>query len=281
MRGEPIPWKGSKLTPNIGLSPDQSDDIRGGMGLAGVANLRRFVEEGGLFIAIQGVSRLPIEMGMLNDVSVDESRTLVTAGSIFNSRFVDRKSPIAYGYEETLAIYFSQSPLFKIAKIPTGEDDEDVQPGKKPSGRGSASDPDVIQARPLPPEKPKKDKSKEEKPKDEYEGLTDYAKLFLGAYLTPRELRPRVILRFAKEEKNLLASGMISGGSELADRPVIIDSPLGKGHVLLFATNPMWRHTTQGEFFLLFNAFLNFDHLDAGREMGSAGGTRRVGKAGE
>jgi hypothetical protein len=28
----------------------------------------------------------------------------------------------------------------------------------------------------------------------------------------------------------------------------------------------MWRHQTQGEFFLLFNAALNFDHLGAGRE---------------
>jgi hypothetical protein len=281
MRGDPIPWKGSKLTPNIGLSPDQTDDIRGGMGLSGVANLRRFVEEGGLFIPIQGVGRLPIDMGMLNDVSVDESRTLVTAGSIFNSRFVDRKSPIAYGYGETLPIYFSQSPLFKIAKIPSGEEEEEPAPGKKPSGRGTQSDLDVIQGRPLPPEKPKKDKSKEDKPKDEYEGLTDYAKLFLGPYLTPRELRPRVILRFAKEEKYLLASGMLAGGSELADRPAVIDAPLGKGHVLLFATNPMWRHTTQGEFFLLFNAFLNWDHLDVGREVGSAGGTRRAGKAEE
>src|SRR5205085_6717316 len=30
MRGEALPWKGSKLTPSFGLSPDQSDDIRGG-----------------------------------------------------------------------------------------------------------------------------------------------------------------------------------------------------------------------------------------------------------
>jgi hypothetical protein len=33
----------------------------------------------------------------------------------------------------------------------------------------------------------------------------------------------------------------------------------------MFATNPMWRHQTQGEFFLLFNAALNFDNLGVGR----------------
>jgi len=38
--------------------------------------------------------------------------------------------------------------------------------------------------------------------------------------------------------------------------------------VVMFATNPMWRHQTQGEFFLIFNAALNYDNLDAGRGEG-------------
>ena len=95
---------------------------------------------------------------------------------------------------------------------------------------------------------------------------TEEQKLFGGAYLTPKELRPRVILRFAKEEKNLLVSGLLAGGSELANRPAVIDAPLGKGHVVLFANNPMWRHQTHGSFFLLFNAMMNFDHLDVGKK---------------
>ena len=52
MRGDPIPWKQSELTPNMGLSPDQSDDIRGGMGLPGVMNLQKFVQDGGLFMVV-------------------------------------------------------------------------------------------------------------------------------------------------------------------------------------------------------------------------------------
>ena len=36
MRGDPIPWKGSALTPAMANSPDQADDIRGGIGLTGV-----------------------------------------------------------------------------------------------------------------------------------------------------------------------------------------------------------------------------------------------------
>jgi hypothetical protein len=34
-------------------------------------------------------------------------------------------------------------------------------------------------------------------------------------------LRPRVVLRFATDEKNLLISGMLAGGNELANRPAI------------------------------------------------------------
>jgi hypothetical protein len=88
---------------------------------------------------------------------------------------------------------------------------------------------------------------------------------FVGSAIPPANMRPRVVLRFAQDEKNLLVSGMLAGGSELAGRPAVLDVPVGRGHVVFFATNPMWRHQTQGAFFLLFNAALHFNHLGAGR----------------
>ena len=48
-------------------------------------------------------------------MSIQEPRQLQARGSIFNARFTDRKSPIAYGYDETLPIYFNQAPLFQVA----------------------------------------------------------------------------------------------------------------------------------------------------------------------
>ena len=90
----------------------------------------------------------------------------------------------------------------------------------------------------------------------------------------PPQLRPRVVLRFASDEKNLLISGMLAGGNELANRPAIVDVPVGRGHVVMFATNPMWRHQTQGEFFLVFNAALNYDNLSVGRSEGRGQGQR-------
>src|SRR5205085_992985 len=95
------------------------------------------------------------------------------------------------------------------------------------------------------------------------DGIPPELQQIAGA-IPPANMRPRVILRFASDEKNLLLSGMLAGGSELIGKPAVVDVPVGKGHVVMFATNPMWRHQTQGEFFLLFNAALHFNHLDAG-----------------
>jgi hypothetical protein len=99
----------------------------------------------------------------------------------------------------------------------------------------------------------------------------------LGAFYVPPAERPRVILRFASDEKNLLISGMLAGGSELANAPAVIDVPVGKGHIVMFATNPMWRHQNHGSFFLIWNAALNFDSLNTERPAPAA--PRRPGGA--
>jgi hypothetical protein len=58
---------------------------------------------------------------------------------------------------------------------------------------------------------------------------------------------------------------MLTGGSELAGKAAVVDVPVGRGHVVMFANNPMWRHETHGSFSLLFNAILNYDNLGVGR----------------
>ena len=73
-----------------------------------------------------------------------------------------------------------------------------------------------------------------------------------------------MVLRWA-DAGDLLVSGLLDGGGELAQHPAVIDVPSGKGHVVLFSNNPVWRGETHGSSFLVFNALLNFDSLDAGR----------------
>src|SRR5438874_274182 len=261
MRGAPIPWKGSEVTPNMGLGPDQTCDMRGGMSLRGVLNLQKFVEEGGLFIPITNCARVPIDYGIVSGVSVQEPRQLQARGSVYNATFSDRRSPIAYGYPETLPIYLNQAPLFQVAAgggFGGGGEGGGGGASGRPSGRGTLTDPDIVQAMPQAEPAPQRSPGGEQ--------LTDEQRLQQGPFFTPPALRPRVVLRFASDEKNLLISGMLAGGSELANAPAVVDVTVGQGHVVMFANNPMWRHQTQGSFFLLFNAALNYDHLNVGRE---------------
>jgi len=255
----PLPWQKSDLTPNMGDSPDTTADMRGGMGIIGVANLQKFIEGGGLFVTIGSNAAIPIDFGITEGVSISESRTLQARGSVINATFADRKSPIAYGYDEKLAVYFNQAPLLQVSALGGfgggGGGGQGGQAQGRPTGRGSATDPDVPQGRApvvLPPVNPNAD------------GIPEEFRSQLAGQLPPANLRPRIVLRFAAE-RDLLVSGMLAGGSELANRPAVVDIPVGKGHVVMFANNPMWRHQTHGSFALLFNAALNFDNLGAGR----------------
>ncbi len=254
----PIPWKSSELTPNMGLSPDQTDDIRGGMGIQGVANLQKFIEGGGLFVTVGGNASIPIDFGIASGVAIQDSNQLQARGSVLNATFADRRSPIAYGYDETLAVYFNQSPIFQVGGGGFGGGGGGGQGGPgggagagRPTGRGTISDPDIVQGR---------------KPLEPAPSGGGGAGLGQGQGQPqpPASSQPRIILRFAAE-RELLVSGMLAGGSELANRPAIVDVPVGKGHVVMFANNPMWRHQTHGSFSLLFNAILNYDNLGVGR----------------
>jgi hypothetical protein len=71
------------------------------------------------------------------------------------------------------------------------------------------------------------------------------------------------------DSRDLLVSGLLDGGSEIAQRPMVIDVPVDRGHVVLFSNNPIWRGETQGSYFMVLNAILNFDSLDAGRKLDS------------
>ncbi len=265
----PIPWKNTPLTPNLG-GVDQTDDLRGGLGFEGLANLKKFIEDGGVFIPITASANIPVELGITWGVSITEARQLQARGAVFNATLEDKGSPIAYGYDDTLAVYFNQAPVFRVSLAPPGGFGGFFggdAPGSRPSGRGSAADPDIPQARPYnPPERePRRSRAQQELYID-----PDLRQLLSGTIPPPR-MWPRVVLRFA-EEKDLWVSGMLAGASELANTPAVVDVPVGRGHVVLFANNPMWRQQTHGSFMLLLNAALHFDNLHVGRKPPAAEG---------
>lgn len=262
MVGVPIPWKGSALTPNLADSPDTTDDMRGGMGLAGMMHIKEFVEQGGLFITIGGNASIPLDYGLIDGVQIVAARELKAQGAVLNTVFSDKKSPIAYGYGHKLAVYFNQTPILNVSAN-AGFGGAANQFGDAPigreTGRGTPTDPDIVQGRAYVAPEPRPELRPGEEPP-----VPEEMREFMRNMMPPPNMRPRIVARFAPEN-DLFVSGMLAGAKELAGHPSVIDVPLGKGHVVMFANNPMWRASTQGSYFLLFNAMLNFDHLDAGR----------------
>jgi Zinc carboxypeptidase len=262
--GGPIPWETTALTPNLGII-DHTDDIRGGMGLEGAAHVQKFVEDGGVFIPVSSSTMLPIDLGITSGVSITPTRELQARGAIFNAKVEDKGSPIVYGYDDMVAIYFSQAPVFRVSIAPGGffggGSGGQANEGR-PSGRGSTTDPDIPQGRPWNPQPPEPRRTRAEQ---ETYISPDVREAFRGM-IPPPSTWPRVVLRFA-DEPNLWVSGMLAGGNELASAPAVIDCPVGRGHVVLFANNPMWRQETYGSFMLVINAALNYDHLGVGRKL--------------
>ncbi|MBS1724312.1 MAG: hypothetical protein JSS66_15320 [Armatimonadetes bacterium] len=241
--GEPIPWKPLDGFPNLG-GPDFSDNIRGGIELQGMLNLQKFLNEGGLFICMADTCAVPIQYGLVSGVSLTTPKDLFAPGGVFLAENAAKDSPVMQGFGDTLGVYFSQTPLISVGGG-FGLGRGGGGPTGRPSGRGDLKDPDVVQGRPphtvtsLPGDSPEPQRANQ-----------------------PVAPAPKVLLRFASADK-LLVSGSLKSGEEMAGKAALVQCPVGKGNVLLFAINPMWRQSTIGSWPLVFNAALNWQNLGA------------------
>ncbi len=261
MFGNPLPWKKTELTPNLG-GTDETDDMRPGLGWLGLQHLQMFVRNGGLLITANDTANFAVSFGFTQGVSITPPQRLRVTGSVLRSKMIDAASPIMYGYNDNLAIFCANGPIFNLSNTAGGRGGRRITPegGERFTGRGAPDDPDTPQNR-APSELP-------EEPKAEpWEAMPLTAEqLRNGVYVIPPSARPRAVLRYA-DARELLVSGLLEAGTEIAQRAAVIDVPVEKGHVVLFSNNPFWRGETQGSYFLVFNAILNFDQLNAGRKL--------------
>jgi hypothetical protein len=256
LTGNPLPWKTTAETPNLGTFAS-TDDIRPGLGLAGVTNLQNFVRRGGLLITSMNTSEFAVNLGMTAGVTIARPQRLKAPGTVVRAKFVDGTSPIAYGYGDGLSVFYAEGPIFNISNLNGGRGGRQNE-GERPTGRGTTDDPDVVQGRP--------NEDAPEPPHAETWEATPLTpeQLRNNYYVIPPAQRPRVVLRFSGN-RDLLVSGLLGGGGEVAEHAAVVDVPWDNGHVVLFSNNPFWRGETQGSYFLVFNAILNFDNLNAGR----------------
>ncbi|HEY8056253.1 MAG TPA: M14 family zinc carboxypeptidase, partial [Terriglobales bacterium] len=146
----PIPWENTADMPDLappGL--DSAADIRGGLGLSGVANLEQFVSQGGLLITVGPEMALATDTGMAPGVSTREPQGLNARGIVARAEVTDLNSPVAYGYSPDLSIYYTTGLLLSAGGGGSGRGGfgGGRGAGGRTSGIGSLTIPDVMQTR--------------------------------------------------------------------------------------------------------------------------------------
>ena len=276
----PMPWKNSPETPNIGTWA-QTDDIRPGLGYQGLEKIQAFVAKGGVFIATENTAEFAISMGLTNGVSSNTPATRNTVvGTLLRTKLADATSPIVYGVNDNLAVYSADGMSLSVSNQRGGRGGGGGGGGgggagggrggggtpTRATGRGTPDDPDVIPGRPamephnLDSLPPRTTTSAWQVP------VPTEDQMRTPLNIIPPDQRPRVPLRFA-DQRELLVSGLLDGGADIAQRPAVVDAPFEKGHVVLFANNPLYRGETIGSYALVLNTILNFDNLNAGRRL--------------
>jgi hypothetical protein len=250
-----MPWQKTDLTPNLG-SIDSTADIRPGLGYTGLEHLKQFVEHGGLLITCEDTAQFAIDMGLAPGVSSGARGDTRVVGTVLNSIFVDRDSPVAFGYGASVPVMSANGMTFSISNTLGNRGGRVLMDpySERPTGRGSVDDSDLPTGRKITEAEPLVKQQPWEPRKLNEEEMRN------NLSLIPAELRPNVILRFS-DGKSLLLDGLLDKGAAIAEHAIVVDAHLGRGNVLLFGNNPVYRGETVGSYAMVFNAILNFQHL--------------------
>ena len=221
----PMPYKKTAQTPSHG-TPAESDDITGGIGWEGLAQIQHFVERGGLLVTLGSGSMLPIEGGLIRGIRRDsggpprssqgggtasaaaaqESITR-TPGAHVRVTFAQPDHPIAYGYAARTHVFRQNFPLYSVPR-----------------------------------------------------------RWLRMAYCTtcldgPFDTSSVVLEWGDRSGASFLVSGQVWGEANLIGRPAILDTPVGHGHIVAFNFNPLHRDLNRGDQRMLWNALLNWQAI--------------------
>jgi hypothetical protein len=93
-----------------------SDDITGGMGAAGVAEIQKFTEAGGLLVTLGASSSFPADFGILPKFDTSNtSPRFYAPGPVVEATITQPTNPIFYGYSaSTVPVRYAGGPLFRL-----------------------------------------------------------------------------------------------------------------------------------------------------------------------
>jgi Zinc carboxypeptidase len=225
----PMPFKKTPQTPSFG-TPAESDDITGGIGYEGLAQIQHFIDEGGLMVTLGSGTMLALEGGLVRFVrrssggvprstagggsasaAASQSAATRTPGAHVRVTFERLDHPIAYGYSAHTYVFRQNFPLYDIPR--------------------------------------------------------HWLRMaYCTTCLDGPEDRSGLVMEWGDTDgKPFVESGQAWGEENLIGRPAILDMPIGKGHVVSFNFNPMHRDLNRGDQRLLWNAILNWQAIIAGQ----------------
>ena len=236
----PMAFKKTAQTPSFG-TPAASDDITGGIGWPGLNRLQEFIEQGGLMVTLGNASMLPIESGMIRGVRRDSGgvpRSSAGGGAAAAAAAQDAvtRTPGAH-----VRVSFSRPD--------------------HPIAYGYTSSSYVF--------------------RQNFALYSTPRRWLRMAYCTscldgPVDERSVVLQWGGNDGAPFVVSGQAWGEDGIIGRPAILDSPVGRGHVIAFNFNPLYRDLNRGDQRMLWNAIINWQAILADR---SAAPTNQAGVA--
>jgi hypothetical protein len=114
-RSKPLAYKKSDKFKFLGAY-GESDDITGGMGIQGVAELEKFVNDGGVLVTLGTASLVPAEFGITPAIDVSRpSAQFYAPGPFVEAEVLRADHPIFYGYAATmLPVRWAGGPLLQV-----------------------------------------------------------------------------------------------------------------------------------------------------------------------
>jgi len=290
--GTPVPYMRTAEFKAIGY-PDSTADTRGGLGPDGLKMLYEFAQAGGTIITEGTTSSIFPQYSLTPGLRPVPAPGLVDRGTLLRGVLTDMGSPITYGFQvNQMPVYFSGGVILDAG---VGQDPESapqskidvLRPGSRAAlsgaamggggfGRGGGQGASIYQnTTPMatwvehsqwdPNQQWKVDAAPAAGAAGGFGGGGFGGGGRTGATTALEGMGPRVVVQFPASKRDLLLSGVLGGGEQLSNRPLVVDSPIGQGHIVMFTMRPMWRWQTQGTFIMGLNAIMNWNDLSAGR----------------
>ncbi len=219
----PMPYTKTEEYPSHGF-PDATDDITGGPGFQGVANLQAFAEAGGILVTFDNSSMMVSGTGIGGELSVKRTPSLFHPGSVVQARVKRQGNPVFYGYPELFPIFRGNGPVLTVEKR--------LRPEMLLLQYGAQT-------------------AKIDQP---------YTGPVLGMANQQPVSAPAQPDYDAANHPYVL-SGMVRNEEEIVGEGAIFNVPVGKGHLVAFTFDPLHRYQNHHDAPLLWNILINWDHL--------------------